>query len=30
MTAFDSAIQLAKKLKPREVSALELLDECLT
>ncbi len=29
MTAFDSAIQLAEKLKTREVSALELLDECL-
>ena len=29
MTAFDSAIQLAEKLKAREVSPLELLDECL-
>ena len=29
MTAFDSAIQLAEKLKTRKVSALELLDECL-
>ena len=29
MTAFDSAIQLAEKLKTREASALELLDECL-
>ena len=29
MTAFDSAIQLAEKLETREVSPLELLDECL-
>ena len=29
MTAFDSAIALARKLETREVSALELLDECL-
>ena len=29
MTAFDSATQLAEKLKIREASALELLDECL-
>ena len=29
MTAFDSATRLVEKLKTREVSALELLDECL-